>query len=115
MTAGALILSIIEGMIPLPFIAPGARLGLTNIITLTIIVIFGFKDSIVVTILRCVLLMLVASNPISFIYSITSGIISVVVMWLAYKYLSNYFSLIGISVIGAMTHNFSQITVAAIM
>lgn len=113
--AGAMILSIIEGMIPLPFIAPGARLGLANIVTLTVIVIFGFKDAMLVVILKCILMMLVAGNPISFIYSITSGILSVIAMTISLKYTSKYFSLIGISVLGAMTHNASQVTVAAVM
>lgn len=115
LTAGAMILSIIESMIPLPYIAPGAKLGLTNIVTLTVIVVFGFKDALLVTVLRCVLLMMVAGNPISFIYSIFSGIMSVLVMSFGCKYLNKIFSLIGISVLGAMTHNASQITVAAIM
>ncbi len=115
LTAGAMILSIIEGMIPLPFIAPGAKLGLTNIVTLTVIVIFGFKDAMLVTILRCILLMIVAGNPISFTYSIISGTLSVTAMFLSLKYFGKYFSLIGISVIGALTHNASQITVAALM
>jgi len=113
--AGAMVLSIIESMIPLPFIAPGAKLGLTNIVTLTVLMIFGFKDAMLVSALRCILLMFVAGNPISFIYSITSGILSVVVMYISCKYFSKYLSLIGISVLGAMTHNASQITVAAIM
>jgi len=115
LTAGAMILSIIEGMIPLPFIAPGAKLGLANIVTLTVIVIFGFKDAILVVILRCILMMFVAGNPISFIYSISSGISSIIVMYISFKFMNKYFSLIGISVLGAMTHNASQITVAAIM
>lgn len=115
LTSGAMILSIVEGMIPLPFIAPGAKLGLTNIVTLTVIIMFGFKDAILVTVIRCILLMFVAGNPISFIYSITSGILSIVVMFISSKYLNKYFSLIGISVLGAMTHNASQITVAAVM
>lgn len=115
LTAGAMILNIIESTIPLPFIAPGAKLGLTNIVTLTVIVIFGFKDAVLVTILRCILLMMVAGNPVSFTYSIVSGTLSVTVMFLSLKYVGKYFSLIGISVIGALTHNASQITVAAIM
>lgn len=115
LTAGAMILSIIEGIIPLPFIAPGAKLGLANIVTLTVIVIFGFKDALLVVILRCMLMMFVAGNPISFIYSISSGVTSIIVMYISFKYMNKYFSLIGISVLGAMTHNASQITVAAIM
>jgi len=59
--------------------------------------------------------MLIATNPITFIYSITSGIVSTIVMALGCKYLKNIFSLIGISVLGAMAHNSTQITVAAIL
>lgn len=115
LTGVAMILSIIESMIPLPFIAPGAKLGLANIVALTAIVLFGFKDAMLVVIMRCILFVFVAGNPISFIYSITSSVASVIVMYLSLKYLNKYFSLIGISVLGAITHNASQITVAAVM
>ena len=114
LTAGALILSIIEGMIPLPYIAPGAKLGLSNIVTLSVIVVFGFKDALLVVIIRCILLMLVATNPITFIYSIVSGIMSTIIMSIGLKYFKS-FSLIGISVLGAMAHNASQISVAAVL
>ena len=115
LTAAALILSIIEGMIPLPFIAPGAKLGLSNIVILSVVVIFGFKDALLVVIIRSILLMLVATNPITFIYSISSGIASTIVMSFSCKYLKHFFSLIGISVLGAMAHNTTQVTVAAIL
>lgn len=115
LTAAALILSIIEGMIPLPYIAPGAKLGLSNIVILSVIVTFGFKDAFLVVVVRSILLMLIATNPITFIYSITSGIVSTIVMAFSCKYLSKFFSLIGISVLGAMAHNTTQITVAAIL
>ncbi|NLJ58110.1 MAG: Gx transporter family protein [Tissierellia bacterium] len=115
LTAAALILSIIESMIPLPFIAPGAKLGLSNIVILTAVVLFGFRDSLLVVILRSILLMLIATNPITFIYSISSGIVSTIVMYLGCRYLSSKFSLIGISVLGAMAHNATQVTVAAIL
>lgn len=113
LTAAALILNIIEGMMPLPFIAPGAKLGLSNIVTLSVVVTFGFMDALTVVILRSILLMLIATNPITFIYSVTSGIVSTIVMHLSYKYLGKL-SLIGTSVLGAMAHNTTQITVAAI-
>jgi len=115
LTAAALILSIIEGMMPLPYIAPGAKLGLSNIVILSTVVVFGFKDALLVVIIRSILLMLVATNPITFIYSIASGIVSTIVMSLACKYLSNIFSLIGISVLGAMAHNTTQVRVAGIL
>lgn len=115
LTAAALIISIIENMIPLPFIAPGAKLGLANIISLTVLVVFGLKYSIIVTILRCILFMLTVGNPISFIYSIVSSLISVIVMYIVYRFLSKLFSLIGVSVFGALTHNTCQVLVASII
>jgi heptaprenyl diphosphate synthase len=60
LTAAALILSIIEGMMPLPYIAPGAKLGLSNIVILSTVVVFGFKDALLVVIIRSILLMLIA-------------------------------------------------------
>lgn len=114
LTAAALILSILEGMIPLPYIAPGAKLGLSNIVTMTVIVVFGFKDAMLVVILRCILLMLVATNPVTFIYSLASGIMSTIAMSLGLKHCKKL-SFIGVSVLGAMTHNATQVTVAAII
>lgn len=55
LTAAALILSIIEGMIPLPYIAPGAKLGLSNIVILSVVVVFGFKDAFLVVVIRSIL------------------------------------------------------------
>ena len=34
LTGQSLVLFLLEGLIPLPFLAPGAKLGLANIITL---------------------------------------------------------------------------------
>jgi len=77
-------------------------------------VVFGFKDALMIVVIRCILLMLVATNPITFIYSIVSGIVSTIVMGAVLKYFKKL-SLIGVSVLGAMAHNASQITVAAII
>ncbi|SHJ58810.1 heptaprenyl diphosphate synthase [Dethiosulfatibacter aminovorans DSM 17477] len=113
LTTGALVLSILEGMIPLPFIAPGARLGLANMVILSVIVVFGFKKGLTVAILKSILVLLAVGNPIGFLYSISGAILSVVVMHLAYRYLSGCLSLIGVSVLGALAHNTAQVFVAA--
>ena len=54
MVGYSLILSIIEGYIPNPLITifPGAKLGLTNIITLTSLVVFGIKDTFIIVSVR---------------------------------------------------------------
>lgn len=110
-----LALGIIESLIPFPFIVPGVKLGLANIIALTTLIIFGFKEALMVSIFRSVLLALATGNLAGLPYSLTGAIFSVVVMTMVEKYLSNYFSLIGVSILGAVAHNFAQISVASLI
>lgn len=108
-------LSVIESAIPLPIMIPGARLGLSNMVVLITLVVFGLKEGIVVSILKSIVLMLVTGSVSSFIYSISGAILSSVAMSVSYKYFSSVFSLIGVSIIGALFHNFAQVSVASLM
>lgn len=111
----ALAISLIEQMIPLPFIAPGARLGLSNIVILTTLVVFGFRNAFTVAILKSVLLMLVTGQVSSMFYSLAGSIMSVTTMALTLRWGSTFFSLIGVSIIGACSHNIGQFAVAALI
>lgn len=115
LTAIALVISLFESAIPLPFIAPGAKLGLSNIVILVTLVVFGFKYGLAVGVLKSLGLMLVSGSVSSMVYSLAGALGSILVMGLALKYLSAYLSLIGVSVLGAGAHSFSQITVAALV
>lgn len=115
MTAASMILGLIESMIPFPFIAPGAKLGLTNIVTLAVLIVFGLKEALLVVTVRCLLLMLIAGNPVSLMYSAAGGITAAVVMYAVIKAAGRYLSLVGVSVLGAMAHNTAQVSVAAAM
>ena len=115
LTALALVISLFESIIPLPFIAPGAKLGLSNIVILVTLVVFGFKEGFIVGVLKSITLMFVSGSVSSMFYSLTGAIGSIIVMGFAYRYLSKYLSLIGISILGASTHNFCQLAVAAFM
>ena len=103
-----LALSVLESAIPLPIAMPGAKLGLSNMVVLITLVVFGFKDGIKV-------LMLVTGSISSFIYSISGAILSCIIMYIAYRYFSKIFSLIGVSILGALAHNTAQVTVASLM
>ncbi|RKD33197.1 Gx transporter family protein [Thermohalobacter berrensis] len=115
LVALGLALSIIESTIPVPFIAPGAKLGLANIVSLITLVIFGFKSAITVAILRSITFTLATGNFSSLFYSLSGSVLSVIVMFCIYKYFSSYFSLIGVSIFGAIAHNVAQISVASII
>lgn len=110
-----LALSLLESSIPLPIPIPGARLGLANIVVLVSLVVFGFKDAFVVTVLKSIVLMLITGSVSGFMYSISGAILSVVVMFVIHENFSNVFSLIGVSILGAVAHNIGQVAVAALV
>lgn len=112
----ASILHIIEGLLPaIPI--PGARLGLANIITLTTIVSIGYGDGLAVAIGRSVLGSLFGPGIISvgFAMSLVGGLLSWAIMSLAHKYGNKFFSIISISLMGSISHNFAQLVVASFL
>ena len=111
----ALVLSIVEGMIPVPIPVPGVKLGLPNIIFLTTLVLFGFKEALIVAFLRGITMSIATGNVSSLMYSLPSSITSIIVMTFIYKYLSSYFSLIGVSLFGAIAFNTVQIGIASLI
>ncbi len=110
-----LALSVLESAIPLPITVPGAKLGLSNMVILVTLVLFGFKESLVVGTLKSVVLVLITGSISSFLYSFSGAILSCIAMFIVYKYFSKIFSLIGVSIFGAVAHNFAQVSVASLM
>lgn len=110
-----LALSVLESSIPLPITVPGAKLGLSNMVILVTLVIFGFKEALIVGILKSIVLVLVTGSISSFLYSISGAIFSCITMFIVYRYFSRIFSLIGVSIFGAVSHNFAQVSVASFM
>lgn len=113
--ATATVLNIIERTIVIPGASPGIKLGLANIATLLSIMMLGSKDAIVIVAVRCFLGALVGGNPISFLFSITGGLLSVSVMVIMWRYLNKYISIVNISMVGAVFHNIGQLFVASLI
>lgn len=113
LVALALAISLVESMIPVPFVAPGAKLGLSNIVILVTLVVFGLKEGFTVATMKSFLLMLITGSVSSFFYSFAGAVLSTLAMYVAYYKFGNYFSLIGVSIIGAVAHNLGQILVAS--
>ena len=115
LTSVGLALHIMEGMIPNPFamVAPGAKIGLANTIGLITLVIYGFKYAVTVNLLRCFIAGIASGAITSMMYSMAGALISTSLMWFGYKAFKRYFSLVGVSVLGALGHNVAQLTVAA--
>lgn len=115
LVALGLALSVIEMSIPLPLTFPGAKLGLSNMVVLVTLIVFGFKEAFIVSTLKSIVLMLVTGSVSSLLYSFSGAVLSSIAMYIAYKYMSKIFSLIGVSIIGALAHNFAQVSVASLM
>lgn len=111
----ALILHLIERMIPVPAPVPGIKLGLANAISLMTIVLFGPKEALLVVAMRTFLGSVFGGGISSFIYSFIGGTISTLAMAVMYRKFRNLFSLPAISVVGAIFHNIGQIFAASII
>ena len=113
LTGLALIIGYIESLFSLSFIAPGIKLGLANSVALLLLCFKDFKGALLVNITRILLSALLFSTPFSLVFSLTAGIISVVIM----KLLSGIksVSVVGFSIAGAVVHNLVQLTVASII
>lgn len=115
MVALALVLQIVEGIMPLPYIAPGVKLGLANIISLIALIYFGFKSALLVVVLRTFMAAFLSGRLYSFFYSGAGALLSILIMGLFYCQFKKYFSVQGISILGAVAHNLGQIFVASIL
>lgn len=113
--AVAVVLSIIESMIPMPFSIPGAKLGLANIMVLTCLYFLNGKDTFTLIILKTILTAFIFGTFSSFLFSFFGAIFSFAVMYLLMRVGRNSFSLIGISIAGGIAHNLGQLTAAMII
>ena len=93
---------------------PGGKLGLSNIVTIINIFVFGGRNALLIAVLRSFLGTIVMGGVISAIYSVSGAVFSTVAMWLIKKYFYPRVSLVGISIAGASVHNITQLFVAAV-
>lgn len=114
--AMAITLHIFESFLPNPFLFPGAKLGLANIITLVTIVLFGVRYGLSLAVLRSLAGSLLGGTFLTFGFflSFAGALSSGLIMAALYSYSRQRFSLIGLSVAGAIFHNLAQLTVASI-
>ncbi len=116
MVSIALVLHIVESGIPaLVFIVPGLRLGLANIVSVVMIYRFRVSEALGVLVLRILMASIFAGGVSMFLYSISGGLLSFVVMLLVKKFNFLKLSVSGVSMLGAIFFNVGQLIVAAIM
>lgn len=114
-TAAALVLHLVESALPpLLSFAPGAKMGLSNVVSLIAVFVLGLPEAYLILIVRCVLGALFGGNIWSLAYALPSGIISLSLQIVLIKTVFPRLSLTAISFIGALTHNAVQLCVASL-
>lgn len=116
LSALAIVLQIVESMIFPPQVI-WFRIGLANCISIIAIYLVGIGGAMYVVITRTVLASIFLGTFLSppFIISFSSGIVSVIFMGVAKNVFKTFFSPIGISIIGAISHNLTQVFVVVFM
>lgn len=112
-TALALIFSYIETLIPIQFGVPGIKLGLANLIIVIVLYRTGWREALLLSVVRVVLAGFIFGNLFSIVYSLAGGILSLAVMALLKK--TDRFSVIGISIAGGVCHNIGQLIIAMVV
>lgn len=113
----AAVLHVVESWLPVPVPIPGAKLGLANVVTLIALVWLGRRSALVIAAGRVMIASLLGGSLAgpAFVMSLSGAISSLVVMDAGWRYGSRYFSVVGISVLGAVTHSLVQLVVAAVL
>ncbi|WP_394405184.1 Gx transporter family protein [Streptococcus sp. 20-1249] len=116
LAAQAIVISVIERAIPSPFtFAPGAKLGLGNLITIISIFTLPPKDNIKVIGLRLLISTFLSGTFSTFLYGLSGTIVSYLVMSLTKLLGPKRVSVIGISTLGGISHNFGQLIVFSLI
>ena len=114
LTGVALVLSYLEAILPPIYAAvPGIKVGLPNIVIILILYKFGAREAAVISFLRVVLVALLFGNAMTLAYSLVGAVLSLLVMALMKK--ADFFSPVGVSILGGVFHNIGQILVAIVL
>lgn len=108
--AFALILSYVESLIPFYFGVPGVKLGLANLAVVLILYYYGWKEALLLNVMRVLLAGFMFGNLFMIMYSLAGALFSFSAMCMLKK--MQKFSICGVSMAGGVFHNVGQILVA---
>ena len=113
LAALALILGVLESMLPTVISVPGIKLGLSNIAVVLAVYLLGKGEGFAVMITKVLLSALLYAGINGLIYSAMGGAFSFFVIGILYKRKS--FSVVGVSAAAGAAHNIGQIFAAIIV
>ncbi len=111
----ATVLHTAEALLPVTVV--WFRFGFANIVGLAALYLFGFRDALALTLGRVLLgsLAIGQFGSPGFVLSLSGGVSAIVMMALCRRMTGALFSEVGISVIGAVSHNLGQLIAAGVI
>lgn len=105
-----IVLYVLEGLFPPLLPLPGAKLGLSNILVLFTMLFLGYKEGILLALARSILGSFISGTALApgALLSLSGGLTSAIVVALSLKFLLPPLGLVGVSILGAVTHNVAQ-------
>jgi heptaprenyl diphosphate synthase len=110
------VLHVVEGIVLAPLPIPGVKPGLANIVTLFALYLYGVREGMSVAVLRVLVGSLLGGLFLSpgFFLALSGAILSTLVMAFLLRS-TTCFSLVGISIAGAVGHNIGQLLAASVI
>ncbi|MFA9462895.1 MAG: Gx transporter family protein [Velocimicrobium sp.] len=112
--ATAMVLSIVESMIPMPIPAPGVKFGLSNIVVMYAMFFLKKRDALMIAILKGMFSAL-TKGAIAGLVGLTGGLFSIGIMAILFYVLKEKGSYFLYSMSGAVFHNIGQFVAISII
>ncbi|HJB23032.1 MAG TPA: Gx transporter family protein [Candidatus Jeotgalibaca pullicola] len=114
LAAQGIVITLLERSIPFPFaFAPGAKLGLANMVTILALFTLPYKESLTVVWMRLIISTFLGGTLSTFLYSFAGAFLSFFGMVFVRRLGPSRVSLIGVSATGGILHNVGQLIVAS--
>lgn len=107
----AMVFSYVEVLIPINFGIPGMKLGAANLVIVIGLYLLKPQEVLMISMIRIFLMGYMFGNGVSLLYSFAGGIVSFLLMAVIRK--MKGFSVVGVSIIGGVSHNIGQLLAAA--
>ncbi|MEF9959505.1 MAG: Gx transporter family protein [Niameybacter sp.] len=111
----ALVIFIIELQIPPIAPIPGLKLGLANMVSLAVLILYGPREALTVLLLRIFLGTIITGKVSTIFFSLAGGLLSNIGMIVLYQYCRKYLSIWIISIVGSILHIVGQLVIAVLI
>ena len=109
----SIILNLLESCFPFfNGVIPGLKLGLANIVIVYVLYNYSFKEALLISTLRVLIMGMLITGifSVTFWFSLGGAILSIIVMYLSKRLTS--LSIVGVSIMGSVSHSLGQIVIA---